>query len=195
MIEPGTFTVDPWSLTEPMLRLDLLGKTESIFALSNGHIGLRGNLDEGEPHATPRTYLNGFFEAVPLPYAVSCRLRRISAADLPDDVNAANGPARGHRGSIGRACICGSLEVGKPAGRADNQVVVLTPLQARFRALGSLGVAALHGRPSPAVLGGGAVRPWARSSSFVRRANTCSSSLDTFPHPRMPPDAEATANE
>src|SRR5699024_467278 len=48
---------------------DLLAQTESIFALSNGHIGLRGNLDEGEPHATPGTYLNGFYETVPLPYA------------------------------------------------------------------------------------------------------------------------------
>ena len=27
----------------------LLAQTESVFALSNGHIGLRGNLDEGEP--------------------------------------------------------------------------------------------------------------------------------------------------
>jgi len=71
MIEPGTFTVEPWSLVEPDLRLDLLGKTESIFALSNGHIGLRGNLDEGEPHSVPGTYLNGFFEALPLPYAES----------------------------------------------------------------------------------------------------------------------------
>ena len=44
-------------------------QTESIFALSNGHIGLRGNLDEGEPHAIPGTYLNGFFETLPLPYA------------------------------------------------------------------------------------------------------------------------------
>ncbi|MGE3796286.1 MAG: glycoside hydrolase family 65 protein [Thermomicrobiales bacterium] len=69
MIEPGTFPVEPWSLTEPELRLDLLGQTESIFALSNGHIGMRGNLDEGEPHATPGSYLNGFFETLPLPYA------------------------------------------------------------------------------------------------------------------------------
>ena len=30
------------------------GQAESVFALSNGHIGLRGNLDEGEPHATAR---------------------------------------------------------------------------------------------------------------------------------------------
>ena len=69
MIEPGVLTVQPWSITEPELRLDLLTQTESIFALSNGHIGLRGNLDEGEPHGVPGSYLNGFFEAVPLPYA------------------------------------------------------------------------------------------------------------------------------
>ena len=40
-----------------------------MFALANGHIGLRGNLDEGEPHGLPGTYLNGFYEARPLPYA------------------------------------------------------------------------------------------------------------------------------
>ncbi|MGH3060280.1 MAG: family 65 glycosyl hydrolase, partial [Gaiellaceae bacterium] len=69
MIEPGAFSVEPWAVAEPELRLDLLPQTESIFALSNGHIGLRGNLDEGEPHAVPGTYLNGFFESLPLPYA------------------------------------------------------------------------------------------------------------------------------
>ncbi|HWC31301.1 MAG TPA: family 65 glycosyl hydrolase, partial [Dehalococcoidia bacterium] len=46
-------------------------QTESIFALANGHIGLRGNLDEGEPHAMPGSYLNGFYETLPLPYAES----------------------------------------------------------------------------------------------------------------------------
>ncbi|MEQ9094424.1 MAG: hypothetical protein RLN63_09990, partial [Miltoncostaeaceae bacterium] len=69
MIEPGVLSVHPWSITESELRLDLLAQTESLFALSNGHIGLRGNLDEGEPHGAPGTYLNGFYEAVPLPYA------------------------------------------------------------------------------------------------------------------------------
>src|SRR5919205_1205237 len=69
MIEPGVISVEPWAVAEPELRLDLLGQTESIFALSNGHIGLRGNLDEGEPHVMPGTYLNGFFETLPLPYA------------------------------------------------------------------------------------------------------------------------------
>lgn len=69
MIEPGIFAVEPWAIVEPTLRLDRLAQTESIFALSNGHIGLRGNLDEGEPHVTPGSYLNGYFEAVPLSYA------------------------------------------------------------------------------------------------------------------------------
>ncbi len=63
------FTVEPWHVREPRLDLDALGQVEAVFALSNGHIGLRGNLDEGEPYATPGTYLNSFFETRPLPYA------------------------------------------------------------------------------------------------------------------------------
>lgn len=69
MMEAGLFEVDPWAIIEPRLHLEHLAHTESIFALSNGHIGLRGNLDEGEPHVVPGTYLNGFFETIPLPYA------------------------------------------------------------------------------------------------------------------------------
>ena len=69
MIDEGAFGDDPWRIVEDDLRLDRLAQTESLFALSNGHIGLRGNLDEGEPHAVPGSYLNGFFETVPLPHA------------------------------------------------------------------------------------------------------------------------------
>ena len=69
MIDPDVFDVLPWSVVERSLHLDLLTQTESIFALSNGHVGVRGNLDEGEPNGTPGTYLAGFFESVPLPYA------------------------------------------------------------------------------------------------------------------------------
>ena len=60
MIGADIFTVDPWSIPERELHLDLLGQTESIFALSNGHIGLRGNLEVGEPSFTPGTFLNSF---------------------------------------------------------------------------------------------------------------------------------------
>ncbi len=69
MIHEDVFAVEPWSVPERELHLELLAQSESIFALSNGHIGLRGNLDEGEPSAEPGSYLNGFYENRPLPYA------------------------------------------------------------------------------------------------------------------------------
>lgn len=69
MINEGTFPIEPWHVRETTLELDILAQSESVFALSNGHVGLRGNLDEGEPHGLPGTYLNSFFELRPLPYA------------------------------------------------------------------------------------------------------------------------------
>lgn len=69
MITHPSFGVAPWAVTEETLNLDVLAQTESVFALSNGHIGLRGNLEEGEPFGLPGTYLNGFYETRPLPYA------------------------------------------------------------------------------------------------------------------------------
>jgi alpha,alpha-trehalose phosphorylase len=69
VIEESGYPVDPWQLRETHLHLDLLAQSESLFALSNGHIGLRGNLDEGEPHGLPGTYLNSVYEVRPLPYA------------------------------------------------------------------------------------------------------------------------------
>src|SRR5687768_8270255 len=69
MLDPHVFAPDPWAIVERLLDLSHLGETETIFSLSNGHIGFRGNLDEGEPHHTPGTYLNGFFEYLRLPYA------------------------------------------------------------------------------------------------------------------------------
>jgi trehalose/maltose hydrolase-like predicted phosphorylase len=69
MITEQIFPVEPWQVRETTLDLDLLAQSESVFALSNGHIGLRGNLDEGEPYGLPGTYLNSFYETRPLPYA------------------------------------------------------------------------------------------------------------------------------
>jgi alpha,alpha-trehalose phosphorylase len=69
MITEEAFPVEPWQVRETQLDLNLLAQSESLFALSNGHIGLRGNLDEGEPYGLPGTYLNSFYEVRPLPYA------------------------------------------------------------------------------------------------------------------------------
>ncbi len=69
MIRERAYPVEPWHVRETRLDLDVLAQSESVFALSNGHIGLRANLDEGEPHGLPGTYLNSFYELRPLPYA------------------------------------------------------------------------------------------------------------------------------
>jgi alpha,alpha-trehalose phosphorylase len=71
VILQDAFTVEPWNLRETHLDLDLLAQTESVFALANGHVGWRANLDEGEPHGLPGSYLNGVYESRPLPYAES----------------------------------------------------------------------------------------------------------------------------
>jgi alpha,alpha-trehalose phosphorylase len=69
MIQQASFRVEPWALHETELHVELLAQSESLFALSNGHIGLRGNLEEGEPHGLPGSYLNGVYELRPVPYA------------------------------------------------------------------------------------------------------------------------------
>ena len=68
MIGDAHFPVEPWQISEPSLHMDRLAQAESVFALANGHIGLRGNLDEGEPHIIAGTYLNSYYEQRPLPY-------------------------------------------------------------------------------------------------------------------------------
>ncbi|MGW4076148.1 glycoside hydrolase family 65 protein [Streptomyces asiaticus] len=69
MISHHAYAVEPWCLRETELNLDVLAQSESVFSVSNGHVGWRGNLDEGEPHALPGSYLNGVHEQHPLPYA------------------------------------------------------------------------------------------------------------------------------
>ncbi|MPY96639.1 MAG: family 65 glycosyl hydrolase [Actinophytocola sp.] len=63
------YVCHPWELRWRGLDVTQLERTESTFALSNGHIGMRGTLEEGEPRGLPGTYLNGFYEEHPLPYA------------------------------------------------------------------------------------------------------------------------------
>ncbi|RKN40077.1 glycoside hydrolase family 65 protein [Streptomyces hoynatensis] len=69
MISHPQYLTEPWALRESGLDLDVLPQSESLFALSNGHLGWRGNLDEGEPGALPGSYLGGVHELRALPYA------------------------------------------------------------------------------------------------------------------------------
>ncbi len=67
----GAFLVEPWHLRTARLDPADLAVAESLFSLSNGHIGLRGSLEEGEPSVVPGTYISGFYEERPLPHAES----------------------------------------------------------------------------------------------------------------------------
>jgi alpha,alpha-trehalose phosphorylase len=102
VIRQRAFPVEPWCVRETALDFERLAQTESLFALSNGHIGLRGNLDEGEPFGVPGSYLGGFCEFRPLPYAeagygdpesgqtivnvTNVKIIRLLVADEPFDV-------------------------------------------------------------------------------------------------------------
>jgi len=88
VIKHAVFHVEPWSLRERALDLDVLAQTESVFALSNGHLGWRGNLDEGEPHGLPGSYLNGVYEERPLGFAEAIYGRPQSGQTI---INVANG--------------------------------------------------------------------------------------------------------
>jgi alpha,alpha-trehalose phosphorylase len=68
LIDHPGFVIEPWALRECALDLDVLAQSESLFALSNGHLGFRGNLDEGEPYGIPGTYLNSVYESRPFPH-------------------------------------------------------------------------------------------------------------------------------
>lgn len=68
MIDHEAFPVDPWKVIESEFRPDLIGETETLFSVANGYVGLRGNLEEGEPVFQYGTLVNGMYEIRPIVY-------------------------------------------------------------------------------------------------------------------------------
>jgi alpha,alpha-trehalose phosphorylase len=58
----------PWGMTETRYAHEFLAQTETICALANGYLGLRGDFEEGTPIAKPGVFLNGFYETWPIVY-------------------------------------------------------------------------------------------------------------------------------
>jgi alpha,alpha-trehalose phosphorylase len=69
MPDSSGFDVSPWGIGWSGWDPQRQARRESVFSLSNGHIGWRGTLDEGDPCEVPGAYLNGLFEEHPMPYA------------------------------------------------------------------------------------------------------------------------------
>lgn len=57
------FGSDPWKLELVDLDPELAAQDETIFALANGYLGLRGNHEEGSPLGSHGTFINGFHES------------------------------------------------------------------------------------------------------------------------------------
>lgn len=56
------FPADPWRIVETRFDMADLGTTESMFAVGNGYLGLRGNVSEGHDAYAHGTFINGFHE-------------------------------------------------------------------------------------------------------------------------------------
>ncbi len=63
------FPVDPWRLVEREFDESTLGTTETLFAVSNGYIGMRANPEEGRSSHSHGTFLNGFHETWQIQHA------------------------------------------------------------------------------------------------------------------------------
>lgn len=63
------FDLSDWGIGATGWDQSLLARRESVFALSNGHLGWRATVDEGDPCAVAGAYLNGLYEKHPMPYA------------------------------------------------------------------------------------------------------------------------------
>lgn len=65
------FAYEPWTITESGFSPENLRETESAFALANGLIGMRGNLEEGIAGGADTiqgTFINGVFDQEPIIY-------------------------------------------------------------------------------------------------------------------------------
>jgi alpha,alpha-trehalose phosphorylase len=68
-LDRNRFPVDEWALVETEFAPDDQGMAETVFAVGNGYLGMRGNLDEGRGGAAYGTFINGFHETWPIRHA------------------------------------------------------------------------------------------------------------------------------
>ncbi|WZH54442.1 MAG: glycosyl hydrolase family 65 protein [Nocardioides alkalitolerans] len=70
-LDRGRFPIDPWRFVETDHYPGDLGLTETLFAVSNGYLGMRGNPAEGRDAHAHGTFINGFHETWPIQHAES----------------------------------------------------------------------------------------------------------------------------
>src|SRR2546423_3957919 len=60
---------DEWRIVEARYSDEYVARAETVFALGNGFLGVRGTFEEGRPAMSPGTYVNGFHETWPIVHA------------------------------------------------------------------------------------------------------------------------------
>src|SRR5262245_61294137 len=62
------YPADEWNVIEKKFHPEFLAQLETILALGNGYLGMRGCPEEGGPNAENGTFINGFHETWPIVY-------------------------------------------------------------------------------------------------------------------------------
>ena len=62
------YPADEWNVIEKAFRPEFLAQVESIMALGNGYLGMRGCPEEGGSNIENSTLINGFYETHPIVY-------------------------------------------------------------------------------------------------------------------------------
>src|SRR4029079_14971938 len=65
---PHLYPADEWNMVEKQYAPTLLEQGETMFALGNGYLGMRGCFEEGGPIGQNGTFINGFYESWPILY-------------------------------------------------------------------------------------------------------------------------------
>jgi len=62
------YPADEWNVIEKRFNPEFLAQSETMMALGNGYVGMRGCLEEGGPNVENSTLINGFYETRPIVY-------------------------------------------------------------------------------------------------------------------------------
>jgi alpha,alpha-trehalose phosphorylase len=62
------YPADEWNVIEKAFHPEFLAQLETMSALGNGYLGMRGCPEEGGPYAENGTFINGFYETRPIEY-------------------------------------------------------------------------------------------------------------------------------
>ncbi len=62
------YPIDRWAIVETAYTSELTALLETVFALGNGRLGVRGSFHQARPAHQPGVLINGFYESWPIIY-------------------------------------------------------------------------------------------------------------------------------